>query len=144
MTSTWGGRRAQRLVASTLLNKGTTCHLCDLEGADSADHDPPRSVLLAQGVANPDQARYLFPAHRYPCNIKRKAREITDELRAELRAARLAALGLAETAVPLSPRFASRRPFFPTGHDPRKVTPPVSPRGAPEKTGRRQTRPSRT
>lgn len=120
MSSAWGGRRAQRLTAATLANKGTICHLCGLEGADSADHDPPRSVLLTDGVANPDALEYLWPAHRLPCNVVRKARPITPDLRAELREARLAALGEAATAVPLSPRFAGRRPFFPTAASPRK------------------------
>jgi hypothetical protein len=111
--SSWGGRRAQRLVAATLADKGTTCHLCGLEGADSADHDPPRSTLIASGVPNPDAPGYLLPAHYLPCNALRGARPITPALRAECRAARLAALGQLETAVPLSPRFADRRPVFP-------------------------------
>jgi hypothetical protein len=85
-----------------LTTKGRVCHLCGLPGADSADHDPPRSVLLASGIHNPDAIRYLFPAH-LGCNLDRKARTITDELRAELRERQAARLRVKPT---LSPRFA--------------------------------------
>lgn len=106
--SEWAGRRVRRLVNAVLSLKGRTCHLCGLPGADSADHDPPRSVLVARGVPNPDALHYLFPAHRYPCNNTRRARPITDELRAELRALRSARQGPTVTADERSPRF--RRP----------------------------------
>lgn len=108
----WGGRRSRRLVALVLRLKGTVCHLCGLPGANSADHDPPRSVLIAQGVTNPDALEYLHPAHWRPCNNHRGDRPLTDDLRAELRAARLAALGMTTLAAPLSPRFADRRPVL--------------------------------
>lgn len=81
---TWGGRRAQRLVNACLTLKGRTCHLCGLGGANSADHEPARSVLIAAGIQDPDAMRFLFPAH-LSCNIDRKARPITDALRTELR-----------------------------------------------------------
>lgn len=100
----WGGRASQEAVAYTLANKGTTCHLCGLPGADSADHDPPRSELLAAGVPNPDALVYLFPAHRIPCNVGRGTRPITDELRAELRAAREQHEAMGQP-VGVSPRF---------------------------------------
>lgn len=87
--SGWSGRKVPRLVALTLASKGTTCHICGLPGADSADHDPPRSVLLAAGMPDPDHPRYLWPAHRYPCNVRRKARPLTPELQQMLRLARL-------------------------------------------------------
>lgn len=106
--SDWAGRKVRRLVDAVLFTKGRTCHLCSLPGADSADHDPPRSVLVAGGVANPDALVYLFPSHRFPCNVARKARPITDELRAELRAKRLALAGPVVDAAARSPRF--RRP----------------------------------
>jgi hypothetical protein len=109
----WGGRYAQRLVALTLRTKGTVCHLCGLPGADSADHDPPRSVLVAQGEANPDQLEYLWPAHFRPCNNTRRDQPITPALRARLREARLSSLGLTATRPDLSPRFAARRPTTP-------------------------------
>jgi hypothetical protein len=109
----WGGRRAQRLTAATLADKGTTCHLCGLDGANSADHDPPRSTLIATGVPNPDAPGYLLPAH-LSCNQLRGTRPVTPQVRAECRAAMRAALGQVETAVPLSPRFAGRRPVFPS------------------------------
>jgi 5-methylcytosine-specific restriction endonuclease McrA len=40
----WGGRRAQEYTRRTLENKGTTCYLCGLPGADSADHELPRKL----------------------------------------------------------------------------------------------------
>lgn len=110
--SEWAGRKVRRLVDLTLATKGTVCQLCGLDGADSADHDPPRSVLIAAGMPDPDAPEYLWPSHRHPCNINRKARAITPELRAELRAARLAHLGITEADTPRgasSPRFARRR-----------------------------------
>lgn len=108
MTAAWSGRRVRVLVDATLHRLGTTCHLCGLGGADSADHDPPRSVLLAARMPDPDADAYLFPAHRYPCNNRRRDRPITDALRAELRAARLDYIGADADAerAHLSPRFA--------------------------------------
>lgn len=90
MPSTWSGRKVPRLVAATLAAKGTICHLCLLPGADSADHNPPRHDLIRAGVQNPDQLRYLFPAHLVPCNKGRGRRPITPQLQLELRAKRLA------------------------------------------------------
>ena len=89
IVSGWSGRKVPRLVALTLQTRGTTCHICGLSGADSADHDPPRSVLIAAGMPDPDDPRYLWPAHRYPCNVRRKARAITPELQSMMRQARL-------------------------------------------------------
>jgi hypothetical protein len=97
-------------VALTLSVKGTTCWLCGMAGADSADHDPPRSVLIRSGVRDPDALGYLNPAHLYPCNQVRGKRPVTDELRAEVLAARLAHLARASAAAALSPRLARRRP----------------------------------
>jgi hypothetical protein len=101
----WGGRRAQLLVQATLTSKGRTCHLCQLPGANSADHDPPRSELIRAGIADPDALRFLFPAHLL-CNVLRKARPITDDLRAELRARLLESRRVGTPAV--SARFAQR------------------------------------
>ena len=95
----WGGRRVARLVAATLASKGTVCHLCLEPGADSADHDPPRSVLVRDGVPDPDALRFLYPAH-LRCNVIRKARPVTPQLRAEIAAARAA-----HTPPRRSPRF---------------------------------------
>lgn len=111
MTARWGGRRVAPLIALTLATKGRTCHLCHLDGATSADHDPPRTVLLARGVANPDHPDYLWPAHLL-CNQIRGARPISDQLRGECRAKMLAGLGKSAAPVTLSSRFASRRPSF--------------------------------
>lgn len=109
--SSWGGRKVRRLLLLVLAHKGTVCHLCGLDGANSPDHDPPRSVLLARGVLDPDQLEYLWPSHR-GCNILRNSRPINDELRNECKAARLAALGLDQLYDTLSPRFAAHRPQF--------------------------------
>ncbi len=108
----WAGRRVQQLIAVVLEVKGTVCHLCGLDGANSADHDPPRSVLIAAGVPDPDALEYLFPSHRYPCNVTRKARPITEQLRAELLTLRRRYLERLEHARALSPRLARRRPSF--------------------------------
>lgn len=108
----WAGRRVARIVRNVLHTKGTTCHLCGLPGADSADHDPPRSVLIDQGVVDPDAMKYLKPCHRIPCNVGRGARPITDELRAEMRAKRLRYIGAPDPTTSLSSRFADRRPRF--------------------------------
>lgn len=107
----WGGRRAQRLVAVVLASKGTTCHLCGGDGADSADHDPPRSRLVALGVPDPDLLLWLWPAH-LSCNVRRKARALDEALRVELRERRRADLGLAPSTsdARLSPSIAARRP----------------------------------
>lgn len=61
----WGGRRAQQWVRKTLAEYGTTCWLCGLPGADSADHVIPRSL----GGAVYDLAN-LGPSHR-SCNYAR-------------------------------------------------------------------------
>lgn len=109
----WGGRWTRDLTAVVLYHKGTTCHLCGLPGADSIDHDPPRSVLIARGVLDPDAMGYLFPSHWRPCNNRRRDHDITDALRAECRRLRLASLGLVDDVVPnLSARFARRRAEF--------------------------------
>lgn len=60
----WSGRFAAELTAATLAVKGTTCHLCGLAGATTADHVTPRS----QG--GPDSIDNLEPAHR-ACNSAR-------------------------------------------------------------------------
>lgn len=82
--SAWGGRKVRRLTLVTLATKGTTCHLCGEDGADSPDHDPPREDLVQAGVPNPDALVYLWPSHRL-CNYRRNRRPITDDLREELR-----------------------------------------------------------
>lgn len=110
--TSWSGRKVPKLIAAVLHTKGRTCHLCGMDGADSADHDPPRSVLIAEGVVNPDAMRYLFPSHLQPCNLARGARPITDELRSELRAKRIRWLELRRAESSLSPRFARRRATF--------------------------------
>jgi hypothetical protein len=136
--SKWGGRKVARLTAIVLQTKGTICHLCLMDGADSPDHDPPRVQLLAAGVPDPDALGYLFPSH-LACNVIRKDRPITDQLRHELRTKRLAMLGLSPVEVTLSPRFARRRPSFESTASPRKASLPLSPRFAPEKTGAART-----
>jgi hypothetical protein len=109
MASRWGGRKVKRLAALVVATKGSTCHLCELEGADSPDHNPPRADLLAAGVLYPDQLAYLWPAHRL-CNVRRKRRPITPALKVELRARRLEDLRVARAtaAAVRSSRFAGR------------------------------------
>lgn len=104
----WGGRAVALLVAQVLATKGRTCHLCGFTGADSADHDPPRSVLIKQGIPDPDLICYLYPAH-LSCNKWRRARPLTDELRARAHQRRRAqqAAGPVDMNA-LSPRFARR------------------------------------
>lgn len=67
----WGGRRAQEYTRLTLETKGTTCWLCHLPGADSADHKLPRSLYpeLTYDLDN------LFPAHG-SCNSSKGQRII--------------------------------------------------------------------
>jgi hypothetical protein len=117
----WGGRESTRLIALTLASKGTVCHLCSTgpddpvgQGADSADHDPPRVALVRLGVPNPDDPRFLWPAH-LTCNLRRNDRPFDDDLRAYLRERRLHDLGLAPSvsAARLSPAIAARRPGAP-------------------------------
>jgi len=61
----WGGRKAQAYVLATLTEYGTTCWLCGLPGANSADHIIPRS----KGGAVYDLLN-LGPSHRR-CNFSR-------------------------------------------------------------------------
>lgn len=111
--SRWGGRRAQLLVASVLATRGRVCWLCGLEGADSADHDPPRSELLAAGVLDPDRLEYLNPAHLL-CSQWRGVRPVTAALRAELRGRRLELEGTPLSASLERRRPATRRPVAPS------------------------------
>ena len=67
----WGGRYAQRLTALCLAVKGTRCHLCGGDGADSADHIRPRSTSLDDSLAN------LAPAHQ-GCNSARGAMPLSE------------------------------------------------------------------
>lgn len=65
----WGGREAQRLTALCLRVKGTVCHLCGQDGANTADHVIPRSKGGTNALAN------LEPAHE-PCNRARGAMDL--------------------------------------------------------------------
>lgn len=134
---TWSGsRRWRRLVATTLANKGTVCHLCGMGGATSADHDPPRQELVRRGVPDPDDLRFLNPAHLV-CNHRRGTQPLTPELRAHLRALRLADLGLGPTPTGLSPRFTKRRPVFGEEPDPgARALAPSLPRSAQKNASR--------
>lgn len=61
-----GGSRAWRgVVRATLQAKGTTCALCGLPGADSADH------IIPVAAGGSDQLLNLQPAHRR-CNSQRQ------------------------------------------------------------------------
>jgi hypothetical protein len=105
----WSGRRVLELTAACLTMRGRICHLCGLDGATSADHDPPRQDLLERGVIDPDDLAYLFPAH-LKCNQRRARRPLTDELRLELRSRRLEDLAELASSALLSPLLERRRP----------------------------------
>jgi hypothetical protein len=105
--SAWGGRKVATLTALVLANKGTICHLCDDDGADSPDHDPPRDDLIRAGVPNPDALVYLWPAHRR-CNIIRGKRPITPALKLEISTKRRKYLTAGQPRRDLSPRFRRR------------------------------------
>lgn len=65
----WGGKRAAGLVAATLAEYGTRCHLCGGPGADSADHVIPRER------GGPDTLANLRPVHHNTpprCNRRRQ------------------------------------------------------------------------
>jgi 5-methylcytosine-specific restriction endonuclease McrA len=64
------GQARTRLIAQTLAVKGTVCHLCGTDGADTADHLLPRSAGGANELAN------LAPAHR-ACNTQRGTMPLT-------------------------------------------------------------------
>lgn len=67
----WAGRYCQRLTALTLATKGTVCHLCGQDGADTADHVIPRSK------GGPDTLDNLEPAHG-PCNYARQDKTMSE------------------------------------------------------------------
>lgn len=108
MSGGWSGRKVPRLTALVLEVKGTLCWLCGYDGADSPDHEPPRSELVRLGVPDPDDLAFLRPSHRL-CNQRRGTRPVTPALRAELRARRARDIAAA-SAPPLSPILAARRP----------------------------------
>lgn len=107
----WSGRRVATIVRIVLAEKGRTCHLCGDRGADSADHNPPRQDLIDQGVPDPDDLQFLFPAHLI-CNKRRQRRPVTEALRLELRARRRKDIEYMAAASTASPRLARRRPNF--------------------------------
>jgi 5-methylcytosine-specific restriction endonuclease McrA len=63
-------RQRRLLTAQTLAVKGTVCHLCRQDGADTADHLIPRSAGGQNILAN------LAPAHR-SCNTARGGMPLT-------------------------------------------------------------------
>lgn len=72
----WGGRGSQALRRACLGEYGTRCHLCGLDGADTADHLIPRSE------GGTDDLENLRPAHQ-ACNSARGARALADLVRPE-------------------------------------------------------------
>lgn len=111
MAKGWGGRRLRPLINFVVRRDAGICWLCGEPGADSADHDPPRSDLIAAGVPNPDDPEYLRAAHLL-CNKRRGKRPVTESLRVELRAKRAVDVARAAASASLSPIFAARRPSF--------------------------------
>lgn len=69
----WEGQASKRraLVRLVLRVKGTTCHLCGLDGAGTADHVVPRSKGGLHTLAN------LEPAHML-CNRLRGAMSLEE------------------------------------------------------------------
>lgn len=67
----WAGRYCQRLTALCLETKGTVCHLCSQDGADTADHVVPRSKGGTDDLSN------LEPAHQ-ACNSARQDLDLAD------------------------------------------------------------------
>jgi hypothetical protein len=76
----YGGQPARHWVRAVLDTYGTTCHLCQHQGADSGDHLQPRSTH--------PQLMYVTtngrPVHHKPCpvcgvrcNIRRKDKPLT-------------------------------------------------------------------
>ena len=66
-----GGAKWARQVALCLATYGTTCHLCGLPGATTADHVVPKSKGGSDALCN------LRPAHAH-CNYSRQDRPLTD------------------------------------------------------------------
>lgn len=110
VVSKWGGRAVRPLVNAVVVRDGGVCWLCDLLGADSADHEPPRSHLVKLGVPNPDDPAYLRASHLI-CNKRRGRRPVTPALKAELHRRRLEDLARIEVTASPSPRFTHRRSF---------------------------------
>lgn len=75
----YGGRRAQAWVAQVLRTYGTTCHLCQHDQADSADHlvtraeDP--SLMYVTSNGRPVHHKRC-PTCGVACNIRRKAKPL--------------------------------------------------------------------
>lgn len=67
----WGGRKAQEYTAMTLETYGTTCHICGLPGANTADHLIPKSIAPERtwDLSN------LRPAHG-SCNSSKGNRHV--------------------------------------------------------------------
>ena len=64
----WRGRYAARLVTAVLLEQGRTCWLCGGGGADSVDHEIPRS---RGGTDNPTNLRPVHHDVAPYCNRRR-------------------------------------------------------------------------
>lgn len=78
----WGGRRVQQFRAFVLAQKGTVCHLCGGDGADTVDHVIPRSKGgLPFALANAE------PAHS-SCNYARQDQDLDDWFAAHPRPSR--------------------------------------------------------
>src|SRR5687768_4771002 len=108
----WGGRKVAPLVLAACEQEGWVCWLCGdpiTMAERSADHDPPRSTLVRNGVPDPDDLRWLRGGHLL-CNQRRGIRRVTDELRAELVAKRAGDRAKAQQAARLSSSVARRRP----------------------------------
>lgn len=76
----WKGNEVTKNNRLVLGYWGTTCHLCGLPGADTADHVIPRSKGGDNSLMN------QRPAHKV-CNSRRGAQDL-EEFKAQVRAGR--------------------------------------------------------
>ena len=65
----WYGTQEWRRRSASFLAKHRDCERCG-QRATEADHEPERKVLIAMGVADPDDEQYLHPMCK-PCHSRK-------------------------------------------------------------------------
>ena len=58
----WYDSPAWRRTRTDILTRHPTCQYCDNAKSEHADHVPPRRILLAAGIHQPDHPRWLIAA----------------------------------------------------------------------------------